>query len=116
MTLPIPEKTNLLNLDQQGLKEIFASLGEKPFRATQIMQWVYQAGVDDFEQMTNLGKALRERLEGRGTETPEDLERRLQKAADECREQERYDHVVVNQDLDLAVAQVRRIAGLDPRS
>jgi len=62
MTLPILEKTNLLNLDQQGLKEFFASLGEKPFRATQIMQWVYQAGVDDFEQMTNLSKGLRECL------------------------------------------------------
>lgn len=57
-----PEKTNLLNLDQQGLKDFFALLGEKPFRATQVMKWIYQFGVDDFEQMTNLSKTLRENL------------------------------------------------------
>jgi len=57
---------------------------------------------------------LRERLAGRGTESPEVLERRLQKAEDECRERERYDHVVVNDDLETAVNEVRRIAGLEP--
>ncbi len=59
-------------------------------------------------------EVLRERLAGRGTESPEVLERRLQKAEDECRERERYDHVVVNDDLDTAVNEVRRIAGLEP--
>lgn len=58
-------------------------------------------------------ETLRARLEGRGTETAEDLERRLAKAAEENREQRHYDHVVVNDDLDEAVAEVRRIAGLD---
>jgi 23S rRNA (adenine2503-C2)-methyltransferase len=62
MTQSRPEKLNLLNLDQQGLREYFASIGEKPFRATQLMQWIYQYGVDDFAEMTNIGKALRERL------------------------------------------------------
>jgi guanylate kinase len=57
-------------------------------------------------------QVLRERLSGRGTESPEVLERRLQKAEDECRERERYDHVVVNDDLETAVEEVRRIAGL----
>lgn len=61
-------------------------------------------------------EVLRERLAGRGTESPEVLERRLQKAEDECREQKRYDHVVVNDDLDRAVDEVRRIAGLEPES
>lgn len=57
-----PDKTNLLNLDQQGLKDFFVSIDEKPFRATQLMKWIYQYGVDDFDQMTNLAKSLREKL------------------------------------------------------
>ena len=57
-------------------------------------------------------EVLRQRLVGRGTETDEDLDRRLQKAEDECREQHRYDHVVVNGELEEAVAEVRAIAGL----
>ena len=57
------EKVNLLNLDHQGLREYFASIGEKPFRADQIMKWMYHFGYDDFEQMTNLNKKLREKLQ-----------------------------------------------------
>lgn len=56
---------------------------------------------------------LEARLRGRGSETPESLERRLGKAEDEYRERHRYDHVVVNDDLNIAVADVRVIAGLD---
>jgi guanylate kinase len=55
---------------------------------------------------------LRQRLAGRGTETPEVLERRLQKAEDEYRERDKYDFVVVNDELELAVERVREIAGL----
>lgn len=58
-------------------------------------------------------EALRKRLTGRGTEAPEVLERRLQKAEDEYRERVKYDHVVVNDDLDRAVREIRRLAGLD---
>ena len=57
-------------------------------------------------------ETLRKRLTARGTETPEVLERRLQKAEDEYRERVKYDHVVVNDRLDNAVSEVRRIAGL----
>lgn len=57
-------------------------------------------------------EVLRDRLSGRGTETPEVLERRLKKAEDEYRERERYDHIVVNDDLERAVAEIRRISGL----
>jgi 23S rRNA (adenine2503-C2)-methyltransferase len=53
---------DLLNLDRQSLESYFAGLGEKPFRATQVLQWVHQRGVDDFEAMSNLSKALRLRL------------------------------------------------------
>jgi 23S rRNA (adenine2503-C2)-methyltransferase len=53
---------NLLNLDRQGLTSFFINLGEKPFRATQLMKWIYQQNVLDFDEMTNLSKALRQRL------------------------------------------------------
>ncbi len=56
------EKTNLLNLDRAAMQEFFVGLGEKPFRATQLIQWIHQYGVDDFDAMTNLGKDLRARL------------------------------------------------------
>ncbi|WP_140920036.1 bifunctional tRNA (adenosine(37)-C2)-methyltransferase TrmG/ribosomal RNA large subunit methyltransferase RlmN [Limnobaculum xujianqingii] len=57
------EKINLLDLNRQAMREFFASLGEKPFRADQIMKWIYQFGYDDFEQMTDINKVLRARLQ-----------------------------------------------------
>lgn len=56
-------KTNLLNLNRKGLRAFFADIGEKPFRADQIMKWIYQKGVSDFSLMTDLNKALREKLQ-----------------------------------------------------
>ena len=56
------KKTNLLDLNRAGLREFFASIGEKPFRADQVMKWIYQSGESDFEQMTNLNKNLRAKL------------------------------------------------------
>ena len=55
-------RANLLDFDRAGLEGFFAGLGEKPFRARQVMKWLYQAGVDDFGAMTDLSKALRARL------------------------------------------------------
>ncbi|MGM0593888.1 MAG: 23S rRNA (adenine(2503)-C(2))-methyltransferase RlmN [Pseudomonadota bacterium] len=55
-------KVNLLGLTRQDMEAFFAEMGEKAFRASQVMKWIYQSGVDDFDQMTNLSKALRERL------------------------------------------------------
>jgi guanylate kinase len=55
---------------------------------------------------------LRRRLVGRATDAPEVIERRLKKAEDEYRERVKYDHVVINDDLDRAVAEVRALAGL----
>ena len=52
-------RINLLNFDRKGLEAFFVDLGEKPFRATQLLKWIYQLGIDDFEQMTNLSKSLR---------------------------------------------------------
>ncbi|MFO1372096.1 MAG: 23S rRNA (adenine(2503)-C(2))-methyltransferase RlmN [Candidatus Competibacteraceae bacterium] len=56
------DKINLLNLDRRNLEAFFVALGEKPFRAVQVMKWIYHEGVTDFAAMTNIGKALRERL------------------------------------------------------
>jgi 23S rRNA (adenine2503-C2)-methyltransferase len=60
-----PKKINLLDLTRDGLRSFFNEMGEKPFRAEQIMKWIYQQGVADFEQMTNLNKALRIKLQSR---------------------------------------------------
>jgi len=56
-------KVNLLNFDHKNMREYFESIGEKPFRADQIMKWIYHFGYSDFEQMTNLNKKLREKLQ-----------------------------------------------------
>jgi 23S rRNA (adenine2503-C2)-methyltransferase len=54
---------NLLNLDRSDLEAFFSELGEKPFRANQVMKWIHQQGVVEFAAMTNLSKALRQRLQ-----------------------------------------------------
>ncbi|MFT6269412.1 MAG: 23S rRNA (adenine2503-C2)-methyltransferase [Alphaproteobacteria bacterium] len=56
------KKVNLLNFNRDGLREYLLSIGEKPFRAEQLMKWIYQEGQSDFTQMTNLNKQLRAKL------------------------------------------------------
>jgi len=58
----IRAKVNLLGLSPVRLAAFFESIGEKTFRAQQVMKWIHQQGVTDFDQMTNLSKSLRERL------------------------------------------------------
>ncbi|MGH8108218.1 MAG: 23S rRNA (adenine(2503)-C(2))-methyltransferase RlmN [Arenimonas sp.] len=58
----VKSKINLLDLDRTGMVEFFTSLGEKRFRAEQVMKWIYHRHVDNFEEMTDLGKALRAKL------------------------------------------------------
>jgi 23S rRNA (adenine2503-C2)-methyltransferase len=53
---------NLLDFDQPKLANFFIELGEKPFRAKQLMRWMHHFGVGDFEQMTDIAKPLREKL------------------------------------------------------
>ena len=53
---------NLFGLDRAQLREQFEQMGEKPFRADQVMHWIYRRGQADFVSMSNLGKDLRERL------------------------------------------------------
>jgi len=52
-------KINLLGLDRRALGDFFVGIGEKPFRAHQVMQWLHHYGVQDFAAMTNVGKELR---------------------------------------------------------
>ena len=55
-------KRNLLDLDAGDLTEFFCDIGEKPFRAHQVLRWIHQSGATDFAQMTDLSKTLRDRL------------------------------------------------------
>ncbi|HLF67637.1 MAG TPA: 23S rRNA (adenine(2503)-C(2))-methyltransferase RlmN [Gammaproteobacteria bacterium] len=59
----LSNKVNLLGLDLASMRQLFESIGEKPFRAQQVLKWIHEVGILDFEQMTNLSKALREKLE-----------------------------------------------------
>lgn len=56
-------KVNLLGLDVEALTAQCEEWGQKPFRALQLSQWIHQRGCADFEQMTNLAKSFRARLE-----------------------------------------------------
>lgn len=53
---------NLLGLDARQLQDYCSGLGEKPYRARQLMRWIHRAGVDDFNAMTDISKGLREEL------------------------------------------------------
>ncbi|TQV75112.1 23S rRNA (adenine(2503)-C(2))-methyltransferase RlmN [Aliikangiella marina] len=57
------EKLNLLDLTRDGMVKFFEEIGEKPFRAPQVIKWIHQFGVDNFDEMTNISKALRAKLQ-----------------------------------------------------
>lgn len=56
------ERTNLLGLSRAQLEQFFIDIGDKKFRAQQVMKWMHHSGVTDFEQMSNLSKGLRDKL------------------------------------------------------
>ncbi len=69
MTDPLPvvtdaqhDKPNLLGMSLQELELFLQNLGEKPFRARQLMKWIHHQGVIDFDAMSNISKVLRQRL------------------------------------------------------
>ncbi len=74
---PKSEKINLLDLNRQQMREFFIEMGEKPFRADQVMKWIYHYCCDDFEQMTDINKVLRgklmQRAEIRAPEVAEEM-------------------------------------------
>jgi 23S rRNA (adenine2503-C2)-methyltransferase len=53
---------NLLNLNQPQLAEFLVSIDEKPFRAKQLMRWIHHFGEREFANMTDISKALRDKL------------------------------------------------------
>jgi 23S rRNA (adenine2503-C2)-methyltransferase len=55
-------RTNLIDLDLAGLESFFVELGEKAFRARQVLQWIHKYRVTDFAEMSNLSKSLRQKL------------------------------------------------------
>ncbi|MDD5330078.1 MAG: 23S rRNA (adenine(2503)-C(2))-methyltransferase RlmN [Sulfuricella sp.] len=61
---------NLLDFDQARLTAFFAENGEKPFRAKQLLRWMHQFGESDFSRMSDLSKALREKLGGLAAVVP----------------------------------------------
>ena len=62
--VPVSAKQNLMDLDREGLEQFFVGkLGEQKFRAHQVMKWIHHRYVTDFEQMTDLGKNLRAKLQ-----------------------------------------------------
>ena len=54
---------NLVGIDRVSLGQFFVERGEKKFRAQQVLQWLYQRGVTDINEMTDLSKSLRELLQ-----------------------------------------------------
>jgi len=67
-------KVNLLGMTRAQLEAFFGDIGEKKFRAQQVMKWMHHQGVRDFQAMTNLGKGLRDRLESCAEITPPQIE------------------------------------------
>jgi len=54
--------TNLLGLDAQGMERFFAGMGEKPFRARQVLKWIHRRGAGDFAAMSDIARELRAKL------------------------------------------------------
>lgn len=55
-------KVNLLDMDRKQMRQFFSDMGEKPFRADQVMKWIYHHCYDDFDLMTDINKVLRTKL------------------------------------------------------
>tara|TARA_R110002072_G_scaffold39236_1_gene112831 strand:+ start:2067 stop:3155 length:1089 start_codon:yes stop_codon:yes gene_type:complete len=57
------DKTNLLDYDRKSLEAYFDEIGDKSFRAQQVIKWIFHHGIVDYQSMTNLSKNLRSKLE-----------------------------------------------------
>jgi len=58
----VETRTNLLGKPESQLRDFFAAIGEKPFRARQVLQWIHQRNAAHFDEMTDLSKPLRSQL------------------------------------------------------
>ncbi|MGP1956228.1 MAG: bifunctional tRNA (adenosine(37)-C2)-methyltransferase TrmG/ribosomal RNA large subunit methyltransferase RlmN [Arsenophonus sp. NC-PE1-MAG3] len=55
-------KVNLLDMNRKQMRQFFSDIGEKAFRADQVMKWIYHYCYDDFNLMTDINKVLRTKL------------------------------------------------------
>src|SRR3990167_9963383 len=62
MTTMLSVKTNLLGLDRLALQHFFINIGEKPYRALQVLKWIHFYGIQDFSLMTDISKSLQQKL------------------------------------------------------
>ena len=68
------KKVNLLGFSLQSLEDFFAKIGEPRFRAKQLIKWVHQKGILDFEEMSDFNKHLRSRLKSLAILLPPKIE------------------------------------------
>lgn len=68
-----PQKVNLLGLPLAAMEQYFLELGEKKFRATQVLKWIHHHGITDIDEMSNLGKVLREKLKSLAEVRPPEI-------------------------------------------
>ncbi len=64
---------NLLNFNEAGLADFFQEIGEKPYRARQLLRWIHQSGKTEFTEMSDLAKQLRQKLAGVVTIEPPEI-------------------------------------------
>ena len=57
------DKIDIKSKNLEELEEFLVSIGEKAFRGKQVFQWIHQKYICDFDEMTNISKSLREKLE-----------------------------------------------------
>jgi 23S rRNA (adenine2503-C2)-methyltransferase len=81
MSIPAAERTNLLGLPRPALETFVAQLGSRPFRARQLMNWIYKRGASEFAEMTDLAKDFRARLGAQAEVRPPQIVR-VQRSAD----------------------------------
>jgi hypothetical protein len=62
-------RTNLLGMTRAGLEEFVAGIGAKPYRARQLLKWIYRRGEHDFSRMTDLARHFRKELAERAEVT-----------------------------------------------
>src|SRR5918995_2597871 len=60
-----PERTNLLGMTRPALEAFVGAFGAKPYRARQLLKWIYRRGESDFARMTDLAKDFRAELAAR---------------------------------------------------
>jgi 23S rRNA (adenine2503-C2)-methyltransferase len=81
MSTPATERTNLLGLPRPALETFVAQLGSRPFRARQLMNWIYKRGTSEFGEMTDLARDFRAQLAARAEVRPPQIVR-VQHSAD----------------------------------